>query len=53
MILLNEFRPEQLERRRFVDHTRETTHVVQMRQLEATRAFLQKISGEHPHFPFW
>lgn len=53
MILLNEFRPEQLERRRFVDNTREPAHAIQMRQLDAARNLLRSIAGEHPRFPFW
>ena len=53
MILLNEFRPEQLQRRRFVDENHEAPHAVQIRQLEAARQLLGKITGEHPRFPFW
>lgn len=53
MILLNEFRPEQLERRRFVDHDLEEAYAVQMRQLDAARRLLQRITAEHPRFAFW
>jgi len=53
MILLNEFRPQQLERRRFVDRDPEEATVLQMRQLEAARGVLHRIMHEHLHFPFW
>ena len=53
MILLNEFRPEQLERRRFVDHDPEEAHAVQTRQLDAARSLLQRILAQHLRFPFW
>ncbi len=53
MILLNEFRNDQLERRRFVDQAVEQTHDIQMRQLRASRALLERILDEHPRFPFW
>lgn len=53
MITLNEFRPEQIARRRYVDRGREQVHDIQMRQLEAARAVLNGILREHGRFPFW
>ena len=53
MILLNEFRPEQIERRRYVDRNAEEAHVFQMRQLEAARHMLHGAVGEQSSFPYW
>jgi hypothetical protein len=53
MILLNEFRPDQLARRRFVDRDPEEAHALQMRQLNAARELLARVDGEHERFPFW
>ncbi len=53
MILLNEFRPDQIERRRYVDRNAEEAHVFQKRQLEAARAMLQGAAGEQSSFPYW
>jgi len=53
MILLNEFRPEQLKRRHFVDQAPEEVHELQMRQLETAQQLLGRITHEHPRFPFW
>ena len=46
MILLNEFRQDQIERRRYVDRNAEEIQVIQMRQLEAARALLERVKGE-------
>ncbi len=53
MIMLNEFRPEQIARRRYVDRSREEVEVIQMRQLEAGRALLGLTVGEQGRFPYW
>lgn len=50
MIMLNEFRPEQIERRRYVDRNAEEVAVIQLRQLEAARGLLQRTTGS---FPYW
>lgn len=50
MIMLNEFRPEQIERRRYVDRNAEAVGTIQQRQLDAARALLQRMSGA---FPYW
>lgn len=52
MILLNEFRPEQIARRRYVDRTREQVHVIQMRQLDAARSMLAG-TMQQGRFPYW
>jgi hypothetical protein len=52
MILLNEFRTEQIARRRYVDRSGEEVQVIQMRQLDAARALLERTSGERD-FPYW
>jgi hypothetical protein len=46
MILLNEFRQDQIERRRYVDRNAEEIQVIQMRQLGAARALLERVKGE-------
>ena len=53
MILLNEFRPDQVERRRYVDGNAEEVQALQMRQLEAARIMLHGAVGEQSSFPFW
>ncbi|MHB1514596.1 MAG: phosphotransferase [Acidiferrobacteraceae bacterium] len=53
LILLNEFHPEQLERRRFVDQQHEDSHSIQMRQLNVARGLLASVMREHARFPFW
>lgn len=53
MIMLNEFRPDQIERRRYVDRNAEGIHVIQMRQLESARALLECAMSEHGNFPYW
>ena len=53
MILLNEFRPDQVERRRYVDGSAEEVQAIQMRQLEAARTMLHGAVGEQSSFPFW
>ncbi len=53
MIMLNEFRPEQIERRRYVDRDAEEAQVIQMRQLAAARSALQRIMREERGFPYW
>ena len=53
MILLNEFRADQLARRRFVDRDPEDAHAMQMRQLNAARGLLRRIAAEYERFPFW
>lgn len=52
MIMLNEFRPEDIARRRHVDRTREEVEVIQLRQLEAARALLARTMGEEGRFPY-
>jgi len=46
MIMLNEYRLEQIERRRYVDLNAEEIQVIQMRQLESARALLQRTLRE-------
>jgi hypothetical protein len=46
MILLNEFRQDQIERRRYVDRKAEEIQVIQMRQLDTARALLERTKGE-------
>lgn len=46
MILLNEFREDQIQRRRYVDREAEKIEVIQMRQLDAARALLKRTQGE-------
>ena len=53
MIMLNEFRPDQIERRRYVDRNAEGIHVIQMRQLESARALLECVMREQGEFPYW
>lgn len=53
MIMLNEFRPEQIERRRYVDRNAEEAPVFQMRQLDAARALLERTMREQGGFPYW
>jgi hypothetical protein len=53
MIMLNEFRPDQIERRRYVDRNAEEEQVFQMRQLEAARGLLQRTAGAPNGFPYW
>lgn len=52
LIMLNEFRPEQIARRRYVDRSREEVEVIQMRQLEAARALLARTMREEGRFPY-
>jgi len=47
MIMLNEFRTDQIERRKYVDRDAEEIHVIQMRQLESARALLERAMGEY------
>ena len=46
MIMLNEFRLDQIERRRYVDRNAEEIQVIQMRQLESARALLERTLRE-------
>lgn len=46
MIMLNEFRMDQIERRRYVDRNAEEIQVIQMRQLDAARALLERTRRE-------
>jgi hypothetical protein len=46
MILLNEFRQDQIERRRYVDRKAEEIQVIQTRQLDTARALLERTKGE-------
>jgi hypothetical protein len=46
MILLNEFRQDQIERRRYVDRKAEEIQVIQKRQLKAAQALLARTKGE-------
>ena len=52
MIMLNEFRTEQIARRRFVDRSGEEVHVIQMRQLDTARALLERTLHERSDFPY-
>ena len=52
MILLNEFRTEQIARRRYVDRSDEEVHVIQTRQLDAARSLLERTNRERD-FPYW
>ncbi len=53
MIMLNEFRPEQIERRRYVDRNAEEVHVFQMRQLDAAQRLLESTVRAPNGFPYW
>lgn len=53
MITLNEFRPDQIARRRYVDQSPEEVHVIQMRQLESARAMLASMLRHDGRFPYW
>jgi hypothetical protein len=53
MIMLNEFRPEQIERRRYVDRNAEEVHVFQMRQLDSARRLLGATVRSPSDFPYW
>lgn len=46
MIMLNEFRLEQIERRRYVDRDAEEIQVIQMRQLDSARELLERTLRE-------
>lgn len=46
MIMLNEFRMDQIERRRYVDRNAEEIQVIQMRQLESARVLLERTLRE-------
>lgn len=46
MIMLNEFRLDQIERRRYVDRNAEEIEVIQMRQLESARGLLERTLKE-------
>jgi hypothetical protein len=46
MIMLNEFRLDQIERRRYVDRNAEESQVIQMRQLESARELLERTLRE-------
>lgn len=46
MIMLNEFRLDQIERRRYVDRNAEEIQVIQMRQLDSARALLERTTRE-------
>ncbi len=46
MIMLNEFRVDQIERRRYVDRRTEEIQAIQMRQLEAARLLLDRTMKE-------
>jgi transketolase len=46
MILLNEFRPDQIERRRYVDREQQEIGGIQKRQLDAARALLAETVRE-------
>jgi hypothetical protein len=52
MIVLNEFRAEQIARRRYVDLSREEVHVIQMRQLDAARVAFERTIRERCDFPY-
>jgi hypothetical protein len=53
MIMLNEFRPEQIERRRYVDRTPEEAQAIQLRQLAAARGLLERLLTDKGAFPYW
>ena len=50
MIMLNEFRADQIERRRYVDRSPEEVATIQQRQLDAARAMLGRAAEA---FPYW
>jgi hypothetical protein len=50
---LNEVRTEQIARRRYVDRSGEEVRVIQMRQLDAARALLERTIHERCDFPYW
>ena len=52
MILLNEFKSEQLQRRQFIDREPEEAAVIQTRQLEGARSLLARVCAS-ANFPFW
>lgn len=53
MILLNEFRPDQAARRRYVDQERERIEEIRGRQLEAAEALLAATMREQGRFSYW
>ena len=53
MIMLNEFRRDQIERRLYVDRNAEQIEVIQMRQLDASRALLERTVRAGGVFPHW
>ncbi len=52
LILLNEFLPEQLLRRRFAGMTEEDRHQRQREQLDKARNTIRRVLAEHEHFPY-
>lgn len=52
MIMLNEFIPKDLARREFAAHASVDAVVAQIRQLDKSKAMLQKIMGEFESFPY-
>jgi hypothetical protein len=52
MILLNEFRPEQIARRRYVDQSCESVEAIRMRQLETARALLARTVQQEGALPY-
>lgn len=53
LILLNEFLPEQLLRRRFAGMTEEECHERQREQLDKARNMIRKVLAEYEHFPYF
>ena len=52
LILLNEFVPELMQRRRFAGDEKIDVAVLQKRQLEKAKQMLKKVSSEHQNFPY-
>jgi hypothetical protein len=53
MIMLNEFLPSHIARNRFTERDSAEIEAVQVRQLGAAAAMLERIMGEKDRFPYW
>lgn len=52
LILLNEFVPDSLRRRRFVDEDAAAVDALRAEQLSKARRMLAAVAGNHEHFPY-
>jgi hypothetical protein len=53
LIILNEFRPEHIARRRYVDGAQAEVAALQLLQLDAARAMLAGLLERRGRFPYW